>query len=133
MKYLCLVCAEKVIEQVSEAEAARHFDEYRDFTNGLRERGHYIACNRLLPAASAITVRVRNGRVSVTDGPFAETKEQLGGYFEIEARDIDEAIQLAAQIPTARNGCVEVRPIAQDAATLAALGLSAPRTQMGAA
>jgi len=71
------------------------------------------------PADTAITIRVRNGKVSTTDGPFAETKEQLGGYYLIEAKDLNEAIQVAAKIPGARFGCVEVRPVAEDAQTLA--------------
>ncbi len=78
-----------------------------------------------LPPA-ATTVRVRKGKVSTTDGPFAETKEQLGGYYVIEAKDLNEAIQVAARIPGARIGCVEVRPIAEDARTLRVLGLVAP-------
>jgi len=79
-------------------------------------------CNRLLPPDAATTVRVRDGRISVTDGPWVETKEQLGGYYLIEARDLNEAIQVAARIPGARFGCVEVRPVAQDLQTLRALG-----------
>ncbi|MEN9783226.1 MAG: hypothetical protein RJA24_569, partial [Pseudomonadota bacterium] len=79
--------------------------------------GHFISCNRLLPPEQAITVRVRNGKISTTDGPWVETKEQLGGYFLIEARDLNEAIRVAAGIPGAAKGCVEVRPIADDAAT----------------
>ena len=72
-------------------------------------------------------MRVRNGKVSTTDGPFAETKEQLGGYYMLEARDLNEAIQIAARIPGARMGCVEVRPVADDARTLRALGMEASR------
>jgi hypothetical protein len=78
----------------------------------------------LLPPEAATTVRVRNGKVLTTDGPYAETKEQLGGYYVIEARDMNEAIQVAARIPGARFGCVEVRPIAEDSQTLNALGLN---------
>jgi hypothetical protein len=77
----------------------------------IRKSGHYLGCNRLQPTGSATTVRVRNERIATTDGPFAETKEQLGGYFLLEARDLNEAIQLAARIPGARYGCIEVRPI----------------------
>jgi hypothetical protein len=123
MKYLCLICAEKVMEQMSETDAAKHYEEYTDFMQSIRESGHYIGCNRLMPAAEAITVRVRQGKVVTTDGPFAETKEQLGGYFVIEASDLNEAIQIASRIPGARLGCVEVRPIAEDLRTLRALGL----------
>lgn len=122
MKYLCLICAEKVMEQMTEAAAERHFQEYTEFTDAIRASGHYLGCNRLLPPAEAITVRVRNGNVTTTDGPYVETKEQLGGYYLIEARDLNEAIQIAARIPGAWHGCVEVRPVAEDEQTLNALG-----------
>jgi hypothetical protein len=125
MKFLCLICAEKMMEQMPEADAERHFEEYREFTEAIRKSGHFIGVNRLLPPNAATTVRVRQGKVSITDGPYAETKEQLGGYYAIEAKDIQEAIQLAARIPGAKTGCVEVRPIAEDAQTLRALGLIA--------
>ena len=122
MKYLCLIAAEKMMEHMSEADAASHYEEYREFTEDIRENGHYIGCNRLLPPDAALTVRMRNGKVLTTDGPFVETKEQLGGYFVIEAKDMNEAIQIAARIPGARYGCVEVRPIAEDEQTIRALG-----------
>ena len=122
MKFLCLICAAKVMEHMSDAEADRHFDEYAAFTREIRDSGHYVGCNRLLPSDTAITVRVRNGRLSTTDGPFTETKEQIGGYYVVEARDLNEAIRLAAKIPGARYGSVEIRPIANDERTLRALG-----------
>ncbi|MCK0507605.1 YciI family protein [Aromatoleum anaerobium] len=125
MKYLCLICAEKVMEQMPRADADKHFEEYREFTDAIRQSGHYVGCNRLLPPDAASTVRVRNGRVSVTDGPWIETKEQLGGYYLIEARDLNEAIQVASRIPGAKFGCVEVRPVAEDLQTLQALGFVA--------
>jgi len=125
MKYLCLICAEKVMEQMPRADADKHFEEYREFTDAIRQSGHYLGCNRLLPPDAASTVRVRNGRVSVTDGPWTETKDQLGGYYLIEARDLNEAIQVASRIPGARFGCVEVRPVAEDQQTLQALGFAA--------
>ena len=125
MKYLCLICAEKVMEQMPRAEADAHFEEYREFTDGIRRSGHFVGCNRLLPPEAATTVRVRNGRVAVTDGPFAETREQIGGYYVIEARDLNEAMQVAARIPGACHGAVELRPIADDAATMA-LGFDSP-------
>jgi hypothetical protein len=128
MKYLCLICAETVMEQMSPTDAARHFDEYRVFTDSIRSSGHYVSCNRLLPPAAATTVRVRDGKVSTTDGPYAETKEQLGGYYLIEARNLDEAIQVAARIPGAKIGCVELRPIAEDEQTIRALGLDVAET-----
>ena len=98
------------------------FEEYREFTDAIRRSGHYVGCNRLLPPDAASTVRVRDGRISVTDGPWVETKEQLGGYYLIEARDLNEAIQVAARIPGARFGCVEVRPVAEDLQTVRAIG-----------
>jgi hypothetical protein len=119
MKFLCLICAEKVMEQMPEADAAKHFHEYVQFTEWVKAKGHFVGANRLTPAATATTVRVRNGKVLTTDGPFAETKEQVGGYYLIEARDLQEAIQVAAKIPGAQRGCVEVRPIADDAPTRA--------------
>ena len=126
MKYLCLICAEKVMEQMTEADADKHYQDYAEFTEAIRRSGHFIGCNRLLPPESATTVRVRRGKVSTTDGPYAETKEQLGGYYVIEARDLNEAIQVTARIPGAWIGCVEVRPIAEDERTLRALGFTAP-------
>ena len=122
MKYLCLICAEKMMEQMTEADAEKHYEEYADFTKDIRQNGHFIGVNQLQPPAAAVTVRVRQGKVSTTDGPYAETKEQLGGYYVIEARDLNEAIQVASKIPGARIGCVEVRPIAEDARTLRAIG-----------
>ena len=122
MKFLCLICAEKVMEQMTESDAERHYREYTEFTEAIRRTGHLVGCNRLLPPSAATTIRVRNGKVAATDGPYAETKEQLGGYYVIEARDLNEALRLAAKIPGAWIGCVEVRPIAEDERTLRALG-----------
>jgi|SRR5437899_12455611 len=114
------------MEQMSEAEAKRHLAQYRVLTNDLRKRGQLIGCNRLLPAGTATTVRVRKGKMSITDGPFAETKELIGGYFLVVAKDRAEALRIAARIPGAQIGSVEVRPIADDPGTLRALGLVAP-------
>jgi hypothetical protein len=125
MKFLCLICAEKTMEQMPEADAEQHFQDYTEFTEAIRRSGHYISCNRLLPPAAATTVRVRRGKIATTDGPYVETKEQLGGYYVIEAKDLNEAILVASRIPGAWFGCVEVRPIAEDAQTLRALGLAA--------
>jgi hypothetical protein len=119
MKYLCLICAETVMEMMPEADAAQHYQEYAAFTDSIKDSGHFVSANRLQPVETATTLRVRNGQVTVTDGPFAETKEQFGGYYVIEARDLNEAIQVAARIPGARYGCVELRPIAEDAQTRA--------------
>lgn len=118
MKYLCLICAEKVMEQMTAATAEAHYAEYERFIADTRRSGHYLGCNRLQPPAEATTVRVRDGKISTTDGPWVETKEQLGGYFLIEARDLNEAIQVAARIPAAKFGCIEVRPVAEDTRTL---------------
>jgi hypothetical protein len=127
MKYLCLICADPsaMMEFMSPADSEKLFDEYRQFTESIRRSGKFVACNRLQPPATAITLRVRNGKVSTTDGPFAETKEHLGGYYLIEAEDEDEAVRIASRIPGARFGCVEIRPVAEDRQTLEALGLAA--------
>lgn len=122
MKFLCLICAEKVMEQMPTAEADKHYQEYAGFTEDIRRSGHFISCNRLLPPDHATTIRVRNGKISATDGPWIETKEQFGGYYLIEARDLNEAIRIAAKIPGAAKGCVEVRPVAEDLQTVTALG-----------
>ena len=85
--------------------------EYFQFTDDIRKSGHYVGGEALQPTQTATTVRVRNGKVSTTDGPFAETKEQLGGYYLIDAKDLNDAIQIASRIPGAKLGSVEVRPI----------------------
>ncbi|HEX6909636.1 MAG TPA: YciI family protein [Longimicrobium sp.] len=112
MKYLCLIYDdEKVWESMPPAESEAYMGEYFAFTDGIRQSGQYIAGEALQPTATATTVRIRNGKLSTTDGPFAETKEQLGGFYLIEARDLNEAIQVAAKIPSARVGSIEVRPV----------------------
>lgn len=104
MKYLCLVyLSPEQWSSVPDTECAQ-------YGKGLRDSGHWITGSALQPTHSATTVRVRNGQVSVTDGPFAETKEQLAGFYMIEARDLNEAITLASKIPPARTGSIEVRP-----------------------
>src|SRR5512145_1820652 len=123
MKFLCLICAETVMEQMPEDDAERHYRDYAEFTEAIRRSGHFVGCNRLLPPAAATTVRVRKGKISTTDGPYVETKEQLGGYYLIEAKDLNEAIVVPSRIPGAWHGCVEVRPVAEDARTLRALGV----------
>jgi hypothetical protein len=95
-------------EQALQAMDDRHCVAYDE---EIRRSGHCVASEALQPVASATTVRVRNGKVSVTDGPFAETKECLAGFYMIEARDLNEAIQIASRIPPAALGCIEVRPI----------------------
>jgi len=112
MKYLCLIYEDESLwPQLPKQEADRIMGEYRTFTGDIRKSGHFVAGEQLAPTSEATTVRVRNGRTVTTDGPFAETKEQLGGFYMIEARDLNEAIQLASRIPSARMGSVEVRPI----------------------
>jgi hypothetical protein len=124
MKFLCLICAERVMEQLTAEEAAQHYADYRTFTRRLQADGQLLGLNRLLPPGTATTVRVRDGKVSTTDGPWVETREQLGGYYLIEAKDRDEAVQIAARIPGAWIGCVEVRPIAEDPPTQELLELA---------
>jgi hypothetical protein len=112
MKYLCLLYSEeKQIGSMPGPQLQALMGEYNAFTQSIKDSGQYIGGNRLQPTGSATTVRMREGKLSATDGPFAETKEQLGGYYLIEAADLNAAIQVASRIPAARLGCVEVRPI----------------------
>ena len=112
MKYLCLIYDdERKWGTMPKAEADAMMGEYFAFTEGITKSGHYIGGNALKPTATASTVRVRQGKISTTDGPFAETKEQLGGYYLIEAKDLNDAIQVAARIPSARIGSIEIRPV----------------------
>ena len=107
MKYLCLVYGEeKKLEGWDDSEC-------RACGESFQAAGHLVAAEALQPVHTATTVRIRNGKLSVTDGPFAETKEQLAGFYLIDARDLNEAIQLAAKIPPASVGSIEVRPIRQ--------------------
>jgi len=104
MKYLCLVYLdEDKLHAIDDSEC-------RACGDGLRKSGHHIAAEALQSVDTATTVRVRNGKVSITDGPFAETKEQLAGFYLVDAADLNEAIRLAAKIPPARVGSIEVRP-----------------------
>ncbi len=112
MKYLCLIYEdEKIWEKMPKADSEKVFGEYYAFEEGIKKSRQYIGGNALQPTQTATTVRVRNGKVSTTDGPFAETKEQLGGYYLIEAKDLNDALQVASRIPGAKFGSVEVRPI----------------------
>src|SRR5438067_12408416 len=105
MKYLCLVYLdEKKLSDVPDSECKACGD-------ALRKSGHHIAAEALQSVDTATTVRVRNGKVSMTDGPFAETKEQLAGFYLVDAKDLDEAVELASKIPPARIGSIEVRPV----------------------
>ena len=112
MKYLCLIYEdEKVAQAMTPQEGEAVMQEYWAFTRNYRASGHVLAGNALQPVATATTVRVRNGKMSTTDGPFAETREQLGGFYLVEAKDLNEAIQIGAKIPGAKTGSIEVRPI----------------------
>jgi hypothetical protein len=112
MKYLCLIYEnEKGWEQMPKEQADAVMGEYFAFTDGIRRSGQYVAGDALHPTHTATTVRVRDGKTLTTDGPFAETKEQLGGYYLIDAKDLDEAIQVASKIPSARWGSIEIRPV----------------------
>ena len=114
MKYLCLIYdEERKLKSMQKSEAEAFMGEYFALTKDLRERGQYVTGEALQPVATATTVRVRDGSVLTTDGPFAETTEQLGGFYLVDARDLNEAIQIAARIPSARLGSVEIRPIVE--------------------
>jgi len=112
MKYLCMVLVdEKKLNALSRSESQALDDESLAYDDALRNGGHFIAAQALESVHAATTVRVRDGKVFVTDGPFAETNEQIGGFILMEAQNLDEAIQLASRIPVIRFGGVEVRPI----------------------
>lgn len=112
MQYLCLIYdAEKTWEEMPKDEAGKMFAEYGQFTRDIKASGNFIAGEALQPTTTATTVRVRGGKTTTTDGPFAETREQLGGFYLIEAKDLDEATQIAARIPSAKIGSIEIRPI----------------------
>jgi len=112
MEYLLLIYdRESNWSEMSEAERGQMMQDYGAFTESIRGSGHYKGGNPLQPVATATTVRVRDGKTMTTDGPFAETREQLGGYYLIEAKDLDDALAVAARIPSARIGSIEVRPI----------------------
>ena len=108
---LLIYDSENALGSLSEGESEQMLKDYGAFTQELIDRGALVSANRLRPTGTATTVRVRDGETLSTDGPFAETKEQLGGYYLIEARDLDEAMAIAAKIPSARLGSIEVRPI----------------------
>jgi len=112
MKYMLLIHdEEQVWAKMSEAERQRIYGEYGQFGQQLKDGGQYLAGAQLQPTSTATSVRVRDGKRLVTDGPFAETREQLGGYFLVEAKDLDAAIGIAGRIPGARWGTVEIRPM----------------------
>jgi hypothetical protein len=112
MEYLLLIYhSEAEGAKMSPADLSAMYGEYFKFTEEIKKSGNYIGGNPLKPTTTATTVRVRDAKKIVTDGPFAETKEQLGGYYLVEAKDLDQAISIAARIPGARFGSIEVRPI----------------------
>ena len=112
MKYLCLIYEnEQNWSHYTKNQGDSMTAEYGSFTQDIQKSGHMIGGEALQPTHTATTVRVRNGKVSTTDGPFAETKEQLGGYYLIEGKDLNDAIQVAARIPGAKTGSIEVRPV----------------------
>ena len=112
MKYLCLVYVEeKVLNAMAQNERLTISDESMAFCDGLKKQGQLIAASPLHPVETATTVRVRDGKTTTTDGPFAETKEQLGGYLLIDVRDLNDAIRIAAKFPAAQFGSIEVRPL----------------------
>ncbi len=112
MQYLLLIYEnEQNWATMPPSDAGAVMTEYRGFTESIAKSGHYKGGNALQPTKTATTVRVRNGKRSTTDGPFAETREQLGGYYLVDANDLDEAIGIAERIPGSRTGSIEVRPI----------------------
>ena len=112
MKYICLIYNDETLwTKLTPEDAGKLMGEYNAFTQDIKTSGHYLSGEPLDATRTASTVRVRNGKISTTDGPFAETKEQLGGYYLIGATDLNDAIQVAARIPAARTGSIEVRPI----------------------
>jgi hypothetical protein len=110
MRYVLLVCNEESAE-LSPAETEERFSAYVRCQEEMESRGVLIARERLRPTSASTSVRVRNGDLVIADGPFAETKEQIAGYFVVEAKDLDEAVELASLIPAAKHGTIEVRPV----------------------
>ena len=112
MQYLLMIYRnEAEMHAMSATEGQKMMAEFEAFTKSIIQSGNFKAGDRLQPVTTATTVRIRDGKVLTTDGPFAETREQLGGYYLVEAKDLDEAIGIAARIPAARVGSIEVRPI----------------------
>jgi hypothetical protein len=121
MKYLCLIYSDETQwPKLSKSDADTMMAEYGEFGRSIKESGHHLAGYRLQPTSTATTLRSRNGQLSTTDGPFAETKEQLGGFYMIEARDLNDAIQVASRIPGVKHGSIEVRPIHEVPAAVSA-------------
>ena len=131
MKYMLLIYAGE--NAISESERQRCYGESTELAQDLAANGHFVSANPLQPVSTATTVRVREGKKQVTDGPFAETREQLGGYFLVDAKNLDEAIAIAGRIPAAKWGTVEIRPIVEIKGLPEAGGsAAASRTPVGA-
>jgi hypothetical protein len=114
MKYMLLIHHdEQAWGKLNETERQQVYGEYRQLREQIQSSGHYLSGSQLHPTSAATIVRVRNGKPLVTDGPFAETREQLGGYFLIDTKDLEEAVGIAARIPSARSGTIEVRPLVE--------------------
>jgi hypothetical protein len=112
MKYLCLIYEDQsMYTKLSKAESDKVMADYGAFTDNVKKSGQYLAAEALQPSNTATTIRSRNGKLTSTDGPFAETKEQLGGFYLIDAKDLNDAIRVAGKIPSAQWGAIEVRPI----------------------
>lgn len=111
MRYMALIYTPEPTAPPSDSEVQQMMAEYGAFTEMVRQQGKFLSGEALHPSGTATIVRVRDGKLTTTDGPFAESKEQLGGYYELECKDLDEAVGLAAKIPGARFGAIEVRPI----------------------
>ena len=111
MKYMLLIYADE--QAWTEAEREQCYGESTRLAHQLKSKGQYLAASPLQPVSTATSVQVRDGKRLVTDGPFAETREQLGGYFLVDAKDLDEAIDIAGGIPGARKGTVEIRPVVE--------------------
>lgn len=121
MRYMLLIYHdEQAWSALSEAERQQIYVEYRQLIQQLEAGGQYLAGDQLQPAATANTVRVRDGKQMVTDGPFAETREQIGGFFMIEAKNLEEANSIASRIPSARMGAIEIRPVVESVESAAA-------------
>ncbi len=114
MKYMLLIYNnEQEWDRLTEQQRQAIYGEFRQFGDQIKQSGHYVSGSQLQPVSSATTVRVRDGKRLLTDGPFAETREQLGGYYLVEAANLDEAVEIAGRIPGARFGTIEVRPMVE--------------------
>ena len=129
MKYLLLIYMTE--NAMTESERERCYKDSTQLCHDLHANGQFLSANPLQPVSSATSLRVRDGKRHVTDGPFAETREQLGGYFLVDARDLDEALSIAARIPAAAKGTVEIRPVLEIPHLLPAAGTADPMSAAG--